>query len=92
MTLRFRMTGVKDNIDGTLITVDTMQYNEIGQLQKKTLGGGMDSLVYAYNIRGWVTGINKNFVAGTANDYFGMELAYDNQSSVSTTTYAAAAV
>jgi RHS repeat-associated protein len=86
----FRMTGVKDNIDGTLITVDTMQYNELGQLQKKTLGGGMDSLVYAYNVRGWVTGINKNFVAGTANDYFGMELAYDKQSSVSTTTYAAA--
>ena len=41
----FRMTGIKDNIDGTLITVDTMQYNELGQLQKKTLGGGMDSLV-----------------------------------------------
>jgi len=87
---RFRMTGVKNNLDGTLITVDTMQYNELGQLQKKTLGGGMDSLVYAYNVRGWVTGINKNFVAGTANDYFGMELAYDKQSSVSTTTYAAA--
>ena len=85
----FRMTGIKDNIDGALITVDTMQYNELGQLQKKTLGGGMDSLIYTYNIRGWTTGINKNFVAGTANDYFGMELAYDKQTSVSTKPYAA---
>jgi hypothetical protein len=86
----FRPTGVKDNIDGTLITVDTLQYDELGQLQKKTLGGGLDSEVYAYNIRGWVTGINKNYIAGTVNDYFGMEIGYDKRTSVSTTTYAAA--
>jgi len=85
----FRVTGIKDNIDGTLITVDSLQYDELGQLQKKTLGSGLDSEVYAYNIRGWVTGINKNYIAGTANDYFGLELAYDKQTSVSTTTYAA---
>jgi hypothetical protein len=30
-----------------------------------------DSLIYAYNIRGWLTGINPNYVAGTATNYFG---------------------
>ena len=85
-----RMTGIKANIDGTLLTVDTLLYNELGQLHNKTLGAGIDSLVYDYNIRGWVTGINKNYMAGTATNYFGMELGYDKQTSVSTTTYAAA--
>jgi hypothetical protein len=42
----------------------------------------VDSLVYDYNIRGWLTGINKNYLAGTTNHYFGMELAYDKQTSV----------
>jgi RHS repeat-associated protein len=86
----FRMTGIKDNVDGTLVTVDTLEYDELAHLRAKYLGGGLDSLVYSYNVRDWVTGINKNYVAGTATDYFGMELAYDKQTSVSTTTYAAA--
>ena len=87
----FRLTSVKDDIDNNgLITVDTLLYNELGQLRNKTLGGGLDSLVYDYNIRGWTTGINKNYVAGTSSNWFGMELGYDKQTSVSTTTYAAA--
>jgi RHS repeat-associated protein len=77
-------------IDGYAFTVDTIKYDELGRLRVKSLGGRIDSLVYSYNVRGWVTGINKNYVAGTGSDYFGMELAYDNQSSVCTTTYAAA--
>ena len=86
----FRMTGIKDNVDGNVITVDTLKYDEIGHLATKVLGGGIDSLVYSYNIRDWVTGINKNYVGATANDYFGMEIAYDKQTSASTTTYARA--
>jgi len=86
----FRPTGIRDNIDGVNIVVDTMTYNELGQLKKKTLGSGMDSLAYTYNIRGWLSGINLNYIAATANDYFGQEIAYDKQTSVSTTTYAAA--
>jgi RHS repeat-associated protein len=87
----FRMTGIKkDFIDGPLVTIDTLEYDELGRLRAKILGGTIDSLVYSYNIRGWTTGINKSYVGGTASDYFGMELAYDQQSSVSTTTYAAA--
>ena len=85
----FRLTGIRDNVDGVQIQVDTLQYNALGQLQKKTLGGGIDSLVYSYNIRGWMTGINKNYISGAVKDYFGMEVAYDKTSSVSTTSYAA---
>ncbi|ACU62082.1 DUF6443 domain-containing protein [Chitinophaga pinensis] len=59
-------------------------YDELGQLRLKRLGvtssGSMiDSLNYTYNIRGWLQGINKNFVnSGTStSNWFGQELSYD---------------
>ncbi len=78
-----RLNKIWKNIDNATADqlIDTMQYNELGQLHTKNLGNYIDSLVYDYNIRGWMTGINKNYVAGTANDYFGMELAYDQTTS-----------
>lgn len=64
-------------------------YNELGQLKDKKLGtkpvagGPLETLNYNYNIRGWMTSINKDYLAGTnTNSYFGMELAYDKTSSV----------
>ena len=33
-------------------------YNEIGQLTKKKVGNNIQEIDYAYNIRGWMTGIN----------------------------------
>ncbi|WP_245705376.1 DUF6443 domain-containing protein [Chitinophaga filiformis] len=59
-------------------------YDELGQLKLKRLGVGasnsvIDSLNYTYNVRGWLQGINKNFVnsgASTSN-WFGQELSYD---------------
>jgi RHS repeat-associated protein len=87
----FRETAVTmAYLNGYSFTIDTLRYDELGRLHTKSLGGRMDSLVYDYNIRGWLTGINKNYVAGTGKDYFGMELAYDNKTSVSTTSYAVA--
>jgi RHS repeat-associated protein len=62
--------------------IDSLGYNELGQLVSKYLGNQVDSLIYTYNIRGWLTGINKNYVAGTANHYFGMEIGYNSTSSV----------
>jgi RHS repeat-associated protein len=87
-----RLKSIYKNIDGAAGNqlIDSMQYNELGQLRAKYLGNNLDSLIYDYNVRGWLTGINKKYVAGTANNYFGMELAYDKQTSVSTTSYAAA--
>ncbi|MCJ7932449.1 MAG: RHS repeat-associated core domain-containing protein [Chryseobacterium sp.] len=35
-------------------------YNELSQLKNKTVGNNLQSIDYAYNIRGWLTGINKD--------------------------------
>ncbi|MVT09141.1 DUF6443 domain-containing protein [Chitinophaga tropicalis] len=59
-------------------------YDELGQLKQKRLGvtgadTQLDSITYTYNIRGWISGINKAYV-NTANgnfNWFGQELNYD---------------
>ncbi|TAM98346.1 MAG: hypothetical protein EPN39_09275 [Chitinophagaceae bacterium] len=70
-------------------TIASYAYNELGQLVKKTLspsggaGGGLDTLHYDYNIRGWLNGINKPYVNSATTltpgpgHYFGTELDYD---------------
>ena len=80
----FRLKSIYKNIDGAPADqlIDSMQYNELGQLRAKYLGNNVDSLVYAYNIRGWLTGINPNYVAGSGNNFFGMELGYDKTTSI----------
>lgn len=91
----FRITSIYKNIDGAPAdqVIATMQYNELGQLSMKYLGQDpatlqpLDNLAFDYNIRGWVTGINKNYVKGSTQNYFGMELGYDNPASVSGKNY-----
>ncbi|HVY76216.1 MAG TPA: DUF6443 domain-containing protein [Puia sp.] len=80
---RFRLRHIYKNIDNATSDqlIDSLQYNELGQLHAKYLGNKVDSMIYDYNIRGWLTGINKNYVAGSANHFFGMELGYDKTSS-----------
>jgi RHS repeat-associated protein len=79
-----RMTSIYKNIDGAASdqAISTLQYNELGQLQNRILGNTLDNLAYGYNIRGWLTGINKPYVGGGSGNYFGMELGYDNPNSV----------
>src|SRR6185437_1894890 len=71
------------NIDGAASDqlIDSLQYNELGQLRAKYLGNSVDSLIYEYNVRGWLTAINKSYISGTTNQYFGMELGYDKTTS-----------
>jgi hypothetical protein len=80
----FRLRHIWKNIDNAASDqlIDSLQYNELGQLSAKYLGNLVDSVVYSYNVRGWLTGINPNYVAGTKNHYFGMELGYDKTTSV----------
>ncbi len=65
------------------------EYDAMGQLVNKKLGKGADgpleSLKYDYNIRGWLMGINKNFLTNPEKEYFGMELAYNNTNSAVST-------
>jgi RHS repeat-associated protein len=71
------------------------QYNELGQLQNKKLspdfnsGAGLETLAYDYNIRGWLLGVNRNYINNGTGNYFGFELGYDNPTAiVSSSSYA----
>jgi len=69
-------------------TLVNNQYNELGQLQTKTLGSGIESQAHAYNIRGWLTSINKNYLTpGSSGNYFGLELSYDKPASFTGAAY-----
>jgi RHS repeat-associated protein len=63
-------------------TVVSHQYDELGQLKTKTLGGTLENLVNDYNIRGWLLGVNRNYVNDAATNYFGFELGYDKAASI----------
>ena len=78
------------NDDNNKILIAKNEYNELSQLLTKELGrkkdnGGnyttnaLEKLNYSYNIRGWLTGINKDYAnnTGTPDAWFGMELNYD---------------
>ena len=88
-----RLKSVWNNIDRAASDqlVDSMQYNELGQLRAKYLGNNLDSLVYNYNIRDWLTGINLNYLSSSSTtplNYFGLELGYDKAGSITGTNYA----
>jgi Domain of unknown function (DUF6443) len=74
-----RLLTVYKNIDNAPADqlIVTNRYNELGQLQNKTLGNNLDSLAYLYNVRGWLTSINKNYLFVSMANYFEMELGYD---------------
>jgi hypothetical protein len=51
-------------------------YNELSQLSNKKVGNNLQSIDYAYNIRGWMTRINDP--ANLSNKLFGYEVKYQN--------------
>ncbi|MGZ5246984.1 MAG: DUF6443 domain-containing protein, partial [Flavitalea sp.] len=65
-----------------------MSYNEMGQLKEKKLApaynsnAGLESLVFDYNIRGWMLGANRDYAktAASTSHYFGFDLGYDKTS------------
>ncbi len=66
-------------------TISKIEYNALGQVKKKTLAPsynneeGLEDLKYDYNIRGWVLGLNRDYVASTGqapSTRFGYELGY----------------
>ena len=85
-----RLTDVKKQVDGgAQVVVAHNAYDELGQLKTKQLGqqkpGGVysnnpiETIDYEYNIRGWITGINKAYAANpTGGHYFGERLSYDH--------------
>ena len=80
------------------------EYDQLGQLKNKNIGQKKDengiytttpieSLKYDYNIRGWLLGMNRDYVSTTGQSgtkKFGFELGYDKLPSASGKNFAAA--
>jgi RHS repeat-associated protein len=91
-----RLLSVVKNISSTVNgspvnsgdkTIATYTYKETGQLNIKAIGNGLESQVFDYNVRGWLTGINKNYtLAGNTGHFFGEELGYDKVTTTAGTT------
>ncbi|MBN9383836.1 MAG: RHS repeat-associated core domain-containing protein [Chitinophagaceae bacterium] len=84
-----RLVETKKTLDSfPEVSLARNTYNELGQRLQKKLGqqlngnayssNPIESLNYDYNIRNWLTGINRSFATGNINgSYFGMQLSYD---------------
>ncbi len=83
-----RLVKVRKSIGGgTAKTILQNEYDALGQLKAKKLGSKgttTDPLAiidHQYNIRGWLTGINRDYANGSGpqtDRYFGMQLSYDD--------------
>ncbi|MGN7724011.1 RHS repeat-associated core domain-containing protein, partial [Chitinophaga sp. 22620] len=67
---------------GTEHIIAQNSYDALGQLASKALknsaGANLETLDYKYNIRGWLSAINKDYVtSGSGGHFFGQELSYD---------------
>lgn len=70
--------------EGAEMQLSSLVYNELGQVIKKNIHVEQEeakqSVDYAYNIRGWLTGINTSTIDSTdLPDHFAMELAYNTE-------------
>lgn len=74
LTTKQQMTGATN-----LVTIASNSYNELGQLQKKEVGG-VQEMNCSYNIRGWLTQINNpdDPITSGSNKKFAMRLNYNN--------------
>ena len=75
-----RLLTIQQKLNGasSYKTLVAHTYNNLGELEVKTLGNGLESLTHKYNVRGWLESINKQYVDnGTGGSFFGMELSYD---------------
>ncbi|PCH75101.1 MAG: type IV secretion protein Rhs [Flavobacteriaceae bacterium] len=54
-------------------TIASNMYDKLGALKSKKVGGGLQDIIYKYNIRGWLTDIND--VANT-NKLFNFHIGY----------------
>jgi RHS repeat-associated protein len=88
-------THVNGNAMSDYTIISGLQYDALGQLKKKAIGGGLtrgtgqppvsreplQELSYDYNIRGWLLGMNRDYLSsqGQTSDgtRFGFELGYD---------------
>lgn len=94
----WRINSVSKKIGNSAETIiNAVSYNQLGQMVNKRLGQqrdytyaylskSVDTIDYTYNVRGWLSGINRGYAnpqlytaeaSGQGSRWFGMELAYD---------------
>nr|WP_299215038.1 DUF6443 domain-containing protein [uncultured Allomuricauda sp.] len=61
------------------------QYDELGQLTQKTVGGSLQTVDYTYNVRGWLKQINDPSNLG--NDLFAFDINYNTADHGGTALY-----
>ncbi|PSL27476.1 DUF6443 domain-containing protein [Chitinophaga ginsengisoli] len=63
------------------VDIATNEYDELAHLKRKIFkrsdGSELESLTYDYNSRGWLKGINTQYLKGSESHYFGEEISYD---------------
>ncbi len=84
------VTTTQEDADAGYKLISGFKYNELNRVVKKTIAPtynsnqGLETIDYSYNMRGWLTGINKDYALGEYNSsqwehFFGMYLGYDNR-------------
>ncbi|OIR12067.1 hypothetical protein GALL_63180 [mine drainage metagenome] len=85
-----RLLQVRKQINDNAATNKTIAvntYDDLGQLQTKTLGTNLETINYNYTIRGWLSSINKDYLTNTNSHHFAMELGYDKTTAAVGYTY-----
>jgi RHS repeat-associated protein len=74
-----RLKQIDRSLNGmAAVTISKNSYDEIDRLSSKTFSTGSTAMTYEYNVRNWLTSINKNYcLTGAGSETFGMELSYD---------------
>ncbi|MFZ2783945.1 MAG: DUF6443 domain-containing protein, partial [Sediminibacterium sp.] len=81
-----RLLNIKKTLNDNSATTRYIvrnEYDELGQLKNRQLGqyannsNPLENLQYNYNIRGWLSGVNKDYATGGPSRWFGTELSYD---------------
>lgn len=63
---------------GAIELIASNEYDKLGQLISKEVGGNIQKIDYTYNIRGWLKGINDVNAMGT--DLFAFKISYNTPS------------
>ncbi len=85
-----RVKNVVKNMNGTGDkTIMQNSFNELGQVTSKKLApafngnAGLETLVFDYNIRGWLLGMNRDYIKDVnTTAWFGFELGYENSANI----------
>ena len=75
---RLKKQKQKINSNAEEVIVEN-NYDNLGQLINKEVGGGLQKVDYKYNVRGWLTKINED--ASNDNDLFNFTLQYNRPTS-----------